>query len=449
MKHIKKYIRYTPPLIIILVQLAFYCSCPEIGVLGDDSSSYIDYAFTLQGIGGTRVPLYPLVLRICRILFGESRYLFFTACVQILISALSVFILYKTLRLATDNLLLSDIIAVLYGCNSCIMNWNIAIWSESLSISVTVFFLYAIVKYVKSPSFKNGTAAILLSLIAAGVKPTLAVYSGLCLVLLVLQFFTEKSLRRMIGKLSAVLGAVILIYAGYSYNNWVWSGTFNLTNLGPRHSLVPCLLTGCYLNYPDEELTSEITRVFNDCLAAGDDGRGWATTTPVMELFGANLREQNINVSEFTSYCLRTDPMAYLRYQYGNISTYWSKPYSRIIFPDILQYAPNPLFKILLFMQRDLPVFTVGSGFYMMALCLFLTLYQWIRTKRCPYFYLGVWGAITVIEASVFLGSYNAFARLSVYILPFLYFGCALILEDIIRCIQRQALREAASHTAA
>lgn len=280
--------------------MAFYCSCPEIGLIGADSSSYIDYSFTLDGLG-VRAPLYPLILRICQFIFRESRYLFVTACIQILLSAIAIFFLYKAVCIATNNSLISSIIAILYGCNSCILSWNICIWSESLAISVSAFFLYAIVKYVKFPSFRNGTIAILMSLIATGVKPTLAVYSGICLVLLPLQFGLRKDCRLIVKKLTLVLGAVILLYMGYSYNNWYHWGTFNLTNLGPRHSLVPCLVTGCYQNYPDRSLVQEIEQIYNSSIENGDTGRGWATTTPIMQLFGTTAREQNINVRHFTS----------------------------------------------------------------------------------------------------------------------------------------------------
>ncbi len=423
--------------------MAFYCSCPEIGVTATDSSSYINYSFTLQSLG-VRAPLYPLILRICQIIFRESRYLFVAVCIQIILSAISVFLLYKAVCIATSNSLISGIIAILYGCNGCILSWNISILSESLAISVSVFFLYAIVKYVKFPSFRNGTIAILMSLIATGVKPTLAVYSGICLVLLPLQFGLRKDCRLIVKKLTLVLGAVILLYIGYSYNNWFHWGTFNLTNLGPRHSLVPCLVTGCYQNYPDRSLVQEIEQIYNNSIENGDTGRGWETTTPIMQLFGTTAREQNINVRHFTSYCINTDRIAYIQYLCSNIIYWWRQSYSPYYynahpFSDISDSGKNPVFKIILFLQRDLPAFRIASGFYMIAFSLLLTIYQWIVTKQCPWFYLGVWGAATVIEFSVFLGSYGSFTRLTVYILPFLYFGWALIINDLALYMQKKS----------
>lgn len=431
MNIIRKYIRFAPPLIIFLFRATYYLNYPIIGEARTDSSSYINYSFFQLSGYGARTPLYPLIIRICKILTGESHYLFATACVQILISAVAVFFLYKAIYMATDNQLISSIITILYGCSSCISYWDVCILSESLAISVSAFFLYAVVKYVKYPSFKNGTIAILFSLIATGIKPTLAVYSGVCLVLLLLQFFLQKDMRRMILKLASVLGVVILIYVGYSYNNWVQYGTFNLTNIGPRHSLVPCLVTGNYLNYPDQSLVSKIDSTYNAGIDAGNTPRGWDTTTPIMELFGSTERERNINVSAFTSYCIKTDLGAYLRYLFDNIISYWNRPYYINVFSDVSSSSANMFSGIILFIQRDLSFFEVGTGFYMIAFSFCATLYIWLKKKKCPWFYLGIWGALTVIEVSVFLGSYDDFQRLTVYVLPFIYFGWGIILNDI------------------
>ena len=430
----RKYNRFAPPLIIFLFRMTYYLNCPVIGETGGDSNTYINYSFFQLSGYGLRTPLYPFIIRICKILAGDSHFLFAIACVQILISAIAVFFLYKAIYIATDNRLISNIIVMLYGCSSCILYWDVYIQTESLAISVSVFFLYAIVKYVKYPSFRSGTAAILMSLIAAGIKPTLAVYSGVCLVLLLLQFFMQKNMRRMIWKLASVLGCVILIYVGYSYNNWVQYGTFNLTNLGPRHSLVPCLLTGNYLNYPDQSLVSKIESIYNAGIEAGNNPRGWTVTTPIMELFGSTERERNMNVRAFTSYCIKTDLGAYLRYQLDNIITYWNSSYANAYkntFADISSSTTNWFATIILFIQRDLSLCEVGTGFYMLTFSLCLASYKWFKEKQCPWYYLGVWGTLTVIEASVFLGSYTAFHRLTVYALPFIYFGWGIILNDI------------------
>ena len=430
MNIIRKYIRFAPSLLIIfLFRMTYYLNYPVIGEIGPDSGSYIDYYFFRLSGYGKRTPLYPLIIRICKILTGENHYLFATACIQILISAAAVFFLYKAIYIATDNRLVSNIIVILYGCSNCIPYWDMQILSESLAISVSVFFLYAIVKYVKYPSFKSGTTAILMSLIATGIKPTLAVYSGICLVLLLLQFFLQKDIRRMIWKLSAVLGCVILIYVGYSYNNWVQYGTFNLTNIGPKHSLINCLVTGVYLNYPDQSLVSEIDSIYSAAIEAGKYPRATSTTVPIMDLFGSPAHERNIKLKAFTSYCIKTDPGAYRRYLLDNIIAWWNRSY--VIKADISSPTTDWFARIILFIQRDLSLCEVGTGFYMLIFCFCLALYKWCKERQCPWYYLGVWGTLTIIEVSVFLGSFDAYTRLTVYALPFIYFGWAIILNDL------------------
>lgn len=439
MNVIRKYIRFTPFLIIFLFRATYYLNSPVIGATRPDSDSYINYSFFRLSSYGMRPPLFPLIIRMCKILTGESHFLFATVCVQILISAAAVFFLYKAIFITTDSRLISSIIVILYGSSSCIPHWDVYILSESLSLSVSAFFLYAIVKYVKYPSFRNGTIAILISLIATGIKPALAVYSGVCLVLLLLQFFIQKDMRRSILKLASVLGIVILIDVGYSYNNWVQYGTFNLTNLGPRNSLAPCLVTGNYLNYPDQTLVSEIESIYNASIEAGNNPLEWGTTTPIMELFGSTERERNINVSEFTSYCIKSDLGSYLRYLLNNIIKYWNSSYAHNFSrDDIFSSFTNLFARIILFTQCDLSFGEVGTGFYMIAFCFSLTIYMWIAKKQCPWFYLGIWGTITAIEASVFTGAFDDYQRLTVYVLPFIYFGWSVILNDFVLYSQKR-----------
>lgn len=63
-----------------------------------------------------------------------------------------------------------------------------------------------ILRYLKKITFLNEILLALLSLIATGIKPTLAVYAGVSLVLLALQFFINKGVRKLLFKQFIVWG---------------------------------------------------------------------------------------------------------------------------------------------------------------------------------------------------------------------------------------------------
>lgn len=191
-----------------IVQMRFYFNCAEMGELAPDSYSYINYG----KIGGMRTPLYPLMIRICHIIAGEEHYIFVIAMIQIMFSLIAVYFLWKIFNMITDRYILNAIIVILYGCNTGICTYDVLILTESLAISVSVLFLYSIVKYVKTVNYSNGIWAVIISLVATGIKPTLAVYTGVCLVLLIIQFFLNKNDRATIFKVAIALGGGIFSF---------------------------------------------------------------------------------------------------------------------------------------------------------------------------------------------------------------------------------------------
>lgn len=124
------------------------------------------------------MPLYPAVIKICRMICGEHYYLYMVVAIQVLASGIAVIYLFKAFKLITDNSLLSGIVTIWYGCSSGVMSWDTIILTESFSISISVFYIWALIKYVKNKRLKDGYEVIFLSWIAALIKPTLAVYAG-------------------------------------------------------------------------------------------------------------------------------------------------------------------------------------------------------------------------------------------------------------------------------
>lgn len=101
-----------------------------------DSHSYINY----EKLGGMRTPIYPLLIKGCYVLTGEKYYLFIIAVIQIILSFLSIIFLWKVFDMVTDKYILKALIILFYGCNIGICTWDVQILTESLAITVSVFF---------------------------------------------------------------------------------------------------------------------------------------------------------------------------------------------------------------------------------------------------------------------------------------------------------------------
>lgn len=148
---------------------------------------------------------------------------------------------------------------------------------------------------------------------AAVLKPALSVYVAAYLIFMGIQFFCEKDGRKITIKVSAALFGIALLLLCHAGQVWKNAGTFSLDKRGVRHMLFTCLETELYKNYPDQELVEKIDRIYLE----NDKAVNWATADPIMQLFGAERREQNIGLREFSRYCIRTEPGVYVRYLLG------------------------------------------------------------------------------------------------------------------------------------
>lgn len=175
-----------------------------------------------------------------------------------------------------------------------------------------------------------------------------------------------------------------------------------MTTLGPRHSLASCLVTGTYKNYYDEELVKQIDEICLNSIEQGEKLREWATTSPVLELFGDTQRERNVKASKFASFCIRSDIKAYMCYLEQNIFESWNIKYG---VRNTFDYQGNRGGKIL-FVMNDLWDLHIGTGFWIMLMALVVSVTKWVKEKKCPWNWLGVAGTLLIIYIFVYIGSY-------------------------------------------
>lgn len=429
-------------ILTIVVFRAFYLMNGRgLGHEAADSGSYMNADLHLSALG-KRVPIYPLFLKICKrmcrwnVEMGGA----VATILQCIFSLMALWFMYQIFMMVTKNRLLSWITLTFYGCNAAILIWDCAIMTESLTMDAVVIFLYVILKYLKEKNFKWGCLAVIMSVVAAMVKPTCAVLTGVCLVLLVIQFIAVKDMRKTVSKLSLVLLLAILYYVAYCANTYRNYGTFNLTQLGPRHHLVTCLVTGTYKNYPDKELVAQIDEIVQKDLAEGVNIRRYPTTSAVMKLFGEDVKQRNIKVTEFNKYCKKTDPMAHLNFKIQNIKDFWNDCYESTdwrIWDYAIEYSRIEW--AMFYIQKYVFSYVhIRFGFIMLFIAAIMTAVLWIKKKEIPWHWLGMSGTICILLYAVFANAYASFWRHTLFVLPFCYATSAMLIQEIIKKIQKK-----------
>lgn len=155
-------------------------------------------------------------------LLGE-RFYYGVCFVQVAVSLISVYYLYKAVLLALratcefsekTNVRVAQIVCIFYGFNPNTFLWDFNILTESFALSASVFFVYAAIKYLTTMETKDGIFMILLSWVNTMIRPGGIGFSLAVLLLAVLLFILER--KRISRRQMLSMGlALCLVFASY------------------------------------------------------------------------------------------------------------------------------------------------------------------------------------------------------------------------------------------
>ena len=241
--------------------------------------------------------------------------------------------------------------------------------------------------------------------------------------------------RRKNAELLCISVGIVVVYLLYAYQVYLHAGVFSMGRLGPGHTLAKCLSTGLYENYYDKSTVELIKKIYVE----SGYSLSWTTLTPIMELFGNDMREINMRVKEFNSYCIKTDISRYIKcigdIIINNMSTVYSHGYNEMAYEnDIYRYFIN-LQEVVFSEVKFGHVYLIGIFSTVMAIV------NQIKRRTMFWYYLGTAGIIFSIVLSVFVGTYSEFMRCTVYVLPFAYFGIALLINELFKIQNRRVLK--------
>lgn len=230
-----------------------------------DSWEYISrdgFSWLHGSLDRYRLPVYPMLIDICQWMSADH-YLLFVCAAQLLVSLLSIVILYQTLCRLIDKRWICCTVTFLYGTLSAVSGWDKTLLTESLSLSFSVFILFGIVSFIQDRKYRYIILTTGCLLFGCFLRAIFAVYAGLFVGFLVLiTIFPEKSddpaarsqqrKKYLKSTLIAMVPIImVLFYAGSFYAQY---GAFTLSDSGLGQHLYTVLGCEYYNDTSDTEL---------------------------------------------------------------------------------------------------------------------------------------------------------------------------------------------------
>lgn len=221
------YEKWLPLLACLVVQLSMYF---VFGVqLGADSNGYINMV-------SAREPVYPLFLRLFRIIFGENIYLDIVALVQNLLMAFAIWYLtmYLKKKLEWNNpmtlVMLAPHFGVAFLCQFAAGRASIypnSILTEGITLSLWLIFITFLLQALWDQSTKSLVYALLLAAVMTDTRKQMAIAYIVLFGTLLLGWIGRKGyFKWMLAVTGMILCSILLALGGTRLYNYVLRGEF-------------------------------------------------------------------------------------------------------------------------------------------------------------------------------------------------------------------------------
>lgn len=272
LKRIKKKPEIIVLSIIFLFRIVYFLYLDY--VFTPDSSEYISrdgFAWLHGSVDRYRLPVYPMLIDLCQFI-SEAYYSLVVCIVQLLISLLSIVVLYWTLKKLTDKKGICLLVTFLYGTMSATSGWDKTLLTESLSLSLTVFIIFGIVSYIKDKKYRYIIITTICLIISSFLKAVFTIYAGMFFVFLILITIfpgkhEEKSTIAKLRKVnlkSALISFIPIIFIcayAFTFNNLY--GGFTLSDSGLGQQVYVVVASGYYKDSTDTEIKEIAEYILN------------------------------------------------------------------------------------------------------------------------------------------------------------------------------------------
>jgi hypothetical protein len=245
---------------VLLLRILWVFIYPEIQFSPDSVSYFYDFSIFNGDPHPFRVVIYPELINGLKI-FGlkEQNLLLSIIIVQQLFSIAALIPLYKTLEMLTINKYIMIFGFVFIGLNPMILNYNMNINTESLTLSFLLFYLFYTHKNFDEPNSKNFIILNAISLLLLFTRPIflfLVVFN-----ILIMLFLLKKNISKKI-LLSITLTPVLVIFLFMNQINKKHH-VFTISTVSLINDIANIVLANSYFSSDDHELvklTSETSK---------------------------------------------------------------------------------------------------------------------------------------------------------------------------------------------
>ena len=198
-----------------------------------DSASYFQaWKDLLSGkLPGSRTPVYPVFLGLVQSVFAGKASYWAATILQTLVFACSIWCFYRLAISLVGHRRWAFYLTLFYALFPGINSWNFTLLTESLSVSMMVFMLYAAMRVVQDKSLRWGLAFVLWVLLLTFIRPSflyvLPVVGVMSLVMM-----RHKAYRRLAAWVltgMVAVGALLLAYCWFFYQE---HGLFSPSRVG-------------------------------------------------------------------------------------------------------------------------------------------------------------------------------------------------------------------------
>ncbi len=382
-------------------------------LLTPDSYEYIDFDFgnILRFRPNERVLLYPLVISIMKVLFS-NRFLEFTVLFQYAVWLISIVYLYKTIELLTRKPMLSMVGSIVYAIAPFAVVWNGCILTESLALSMTNIFIYYMLAYVKNNRTIYGIVSIILSLVMTFIRPTSLIFLLGILAFFILRFIFDG--RRKSDMTCIKFNGCALILVGLyaiCFNNVY--GFYSISSVMPRQQLMVVMREGFYKKSSDEEFITNVEEAYES--TPGSEIKysdfEWSAMKKVLEKYSL------VEVRERTRECFKKNRKEYISYLVGLILSYSTT--------NFFGYGGESMNPATSFIRdtvlNSFALLTFMHVYILICVQIFMTIVEWVKTRKIPWIHCGLFVFPMVIVLSSFMGTCAEFMRTAACCVPFAY----------------------------
>ena len=400
-------------LVVALIGMWYYFNYYARAIQMNDSPTYIQFAFSklLHLEIQSRTPVYPIIIRICQVLFGNE-YLQFLVILQYVLWYVSIIYCYKTLELVAKNKVCVTLFTILYSLCPAIITWNNMVLTESIALSGTMIFLYYIIKYIKQPTFLSGSIAIIIAFILTFHRPTAIIYVLFLEIFWVARFIFERKHIKIDFKCFILSTITILMVGVYGLLFYRTFGFFSLSNVTVRQDLFVCIREEYYKNSDDKQFAEDIEKAIKE--------------KPILNTIEDIQDKYNIlEIKKFSDDCKKKNMDKYIEY-IGNLC----QDHAQVNFEGYTIRIDDTNTQMVI---RKIFTFVAFIHVYIIIIIEFIWLiYRWIKDKKVPWIHCGLFAFPFVIVFSSFIGTCAEYMRTAICVMPFIYVTVAIGVNKLI-----------------